>query len=103
MCIFEKYLLEIVAIMIFLLVYWCMCKCRRQLFAAIHSRFLVVGVQLCNAAVQESSTGEPAALVIGTLQFIHIPAAEKVNRGRMQVPVPEINHGATSVLALCRN
>ena len=83
------FLLELAAITVFLIVCWHnMCKRRRQ-FAAVHS---VV------AAVQETSTGEPAALVIGTRRPLH--AAERVDRGRMQVPVPEINHGAASVLAL---
>jgi hypothetical protein len=85
---FEKYLLEIAAITVFLLVYWCKYKRRRQ-FAAIHSR---------SPAVQESGTGEPAALVTGTLQSLQAAAPETVDRGRMQVPVPEIDHGAASVL-----
>ena len=63
-----------------------MCK-RRHRFAATHS---------VTAAVQESITGEPAALVTGAQQ----PAIQRVDRGRMQVPVPEINYGAASVLAL---
>jgi hypothetical protein len=95
---FDKYLLEIVAIMLFLLVYWCICKCRHQ-FAVVHSR--VIAAQPCSAAVQESSTREPAVLVTGTRHSLRIHAAERENRGRMQVPVPEINHGAASVLALC--
>ena len=83
------YLLEITAITVpvFLIVY--MCWCRRRQFAATYA--LV-------AAVQESSTGKPAALVIGTRRPLH--AAERGDRGRIQVPVPEINHGAASVLAL---
>ena len=81
------YLLEITAITVpvFLIVCWR----RRRQFAATHA--LV-------AAVQESSIGKPAALVIGTRRPLH--AAERVDRGRIQVPVPEINHGAASVLAL---
>ena len=84
------YLLELAAITIFLIVCWRMSKHRHQ-FAAVNS---VVGGQ----CAEESSTGGPAVLVIGTQRPLH--AAQRADRGRMQVPVPEINHGAASVLAL---
>ena len=83
------YLLEITAITVFLIVCCRVCIKRRRQFAAVHSVI---------AAVQESSTGEPASLVIDTPRSLH--AAERENRGRMQVPVPETDHGAASVLVL---
>ena len=84
------YLLELAAITVFLIVCWRMSK-RRHQFAAVNS---VVGGQ----CAEESSTGEPAVLVIGTRRPLN--AAERADHGRMQVPVPEINHGAASVLVL---
>ena len=81
------YLLETIAITIFLIVCW----------RVYYRRFVAVRDSV-EAAVQESSTGGPAALVIGTRRFLH--AAERADRGCMQVPVPEIDHGAASVLIL---
>lgn len=82
------YLLEITAIAVFLIVCW---RMRRRQFAAVHS---VV------AAVQESSTGEPAVLVIGTRRRRPLQAPERVDRGRIQVPAPEVDHGAAAKLVL---
>ena len=75
------YLFEIIAITVFLIVCW----------RVYHRRFAAV-----NSAVQQSNTGEPAALVIGTRRSLH--AAEGMDGGCMQVPVPERDHGASSAV-----
>ena len=84
---FQEYsVFEIAAIVMILLVcYWCICKLNPWSY---------------NAAQQESGTGEPAELVISTLQPLQ--AAERESRGciRLQVPVAETNHGALSELVL---
>ena len=94
---FEEYLLEIVVIAgISLLLHWCMCK-------AIHSRSPAIAEQPCITAEQESSTGEPAELVISNLQpFQAVERDGEHYNIRMQVPVEETNRGATSKFVLWR-
>ena len=90
-------LFEIAAIAVLLYVYWCTCRRRRQ--CGTHSRSLIVTGQPCIAAEQESSTGEPAELVISTLQSVP-QAVERDGSIYVQAPVAETNRDAVAELAL---
>ena len=90
---FQEYsVFEIAAIVMILLVcYWWICKLNPP---ALYYPWSY------SAAQQESGTGEPAELVISTLQPLQ--AEERESRGciRLQVPVAETNHGTLSELVL---